>query len=293
MFWQLIFSSIPSTMAPLAPSKLKTAAKTKKATSHNRPVATATTKSISKPNVLTGSKRKAPVMSLEPQSDEEQSEQEEGDGEETHIQGFSTDEDSSGDDGDEAPELPGIDLAKLPTVAKDDASVKRRLDQAKKEPAQDRGVLFLGQIPHGFYEDEMKSYFSQFGDVTRLRLSRNKKTGKSKHYGFIEFASASVAQIVSETMDNYLLMGNILQCKVIPKEQVHPELWVGANRKWRTIPRDRIFRVQHNKPRTEEQRKRVERKLIKKQEDRQTKIRAAGIDYDIGAAGYRSTNKTD
>ena len=48
-------------------------------------------------------------------------------------------------------------------------------------------------------------------------------------------------------MDNYLLMGHILKCKVIPKDEVHPELWVGANRKWRAIPRDRIARVQHNK----------------------------------------------
>jgi len=37
------------------------------------------------------------------------------------------------------------------------------------------GVLYLGHIPHGFYEDQLRSYFSQFGTVTRLRLSRNKK----------------------------------------------------------------------------------------------------------------------
>ncbi|CAE6417727.1 unnamed protein product [Rhizoctonia solani] len=278
-------------MAPLAPSKLKSTPKSKKL-SQASTTASTPVRSISRPAVVTA-KRKAPAASLEPEPEEEQSEEEEGDEEEAHIQGFSTDEDSSDDEGDEAPELPGIDLAKLPTVAKDDVTVKRRLDKAKKELAKDRGVLFLGQIPHGFYEDEMRAYFSQFGDVTRLRLSRNKKTGRSKHYGFIEFDSASVAQIVSETMDNYLLMGNIFQCKVIPKEQVHPELWVGANRKWRTIPRDRIFRVQHNKPRTDEQRKRVERKLLKKQEDRQAKIRAAGIDYDIGIAGYRSNTVTD
>lgn len=48
-------------------------------------------------------------------------------------------------------------------------------------------------------------------------------------------------------MDNYLLMGHILRCKIIPKDQVHPELWVGANRKWRTVPKDRIARVEHNK----------------------------------------------
>ena len=81
-------------------------------------------------------------------------------------------------------------------------------------------------------------------------LNRNVcQTGKPKHYGFVEFDSSSVAQIVAETMDNYLLMGHILTCKVIPKDQVHPELWVGANRKWRPVPRDRVARVAHNKVR--------------------------------------------
>ena len=73
------------------------------------------------------------------------------------------------------------------------------------------------------------------------------QTGKSKHYGFIEFDSTSVAQIVADTMDNYLIMGHILHCKLIPKDQVHPELWVGANRKWRAVPRGRLTRVEHNK----------------------------------------------
>ena len=37
------------------------------------------------------------------------------------------------------------------------------------------GVMYIGHIPHGFYERQMRSYFSQFGKVTRLRLSRSKK----------------------------------------------------------------------------------------------------------------------
>ena len=48
-------------------------------------------------------------------------------------------------------------------------------------------------------------------------------------------------------MDNYLLLGHILQCKLIPKDQIHPELWVGANKKWRFIPRNKIARVKQNK----------------------------------------------
>lgn len=86
----------------------------------------------------------------------------------------------------------------------------------------------------------MKSYFSQFGKVTRLRVSRNKKTGASKHYAFVEFASAEVADIVAKTMDKYLMFGHILQCRVIPSEQVHPELFVGANQRFKTIPRNKM-----------------------------------------------------
>ena len=37
------------------------------------------------------------------------------------------------------------------------------------------GAIYLGQIPHGFYENEMKGYFSQFGKITRLKLFRSRK----------------------------------------------------------------------------------------------------------------------
>ena len=73
------------------------------------------------------------------------------------------------------------------------------------------------------------------------------QNGRSKHYAFLEFDSSSVAKIVAETMDNYLLMGHILRCEVIPKDKVHPEIWVGGNKKWKKVPRDRIERVKHDK----------------------------------------------
>ena len=96
------------------------------------------------------------------------------------------------------------------------------------------------RIPHGFYEHEMRAYFTQFGPISRLRLSRNKTTGRSKHYAFIEFASTSVANIVAETMNNYLLFGHILKCKVVPQEQVHEDLWKGANKRFKKVPWSKI-----------------------------------------------------
>ena len=82
----------------------------------------------------------------------------------------------------------------------------------------------------------MRQYFSQFGDISRLRLARNKKTGASRHWAFIEFKSASVANIVAGTMDNYLMFNHILKCKVVPKEQLHEDIWKGANKRFKEVP---------------------------------------------------------
>ena len=43
------------------------------------------------------------------------------------------------------------------------------------KPATDCGVIYIGHIPHGFYEGAMKDYFSQFGKVTRLKVSRSRR----------------------------------------------------------------------------------------------------------------------
>ncbi|KAF8072063.1 hypothetical protein FPV67DRAFT_1483737 [Lyophyllum atratum] len=241
-------------------------------------------------------KEPSPLPEPEPvvPSEEEPVDAESGDDEEDlHLHGFSTDDDSSDEEDAMDHEPSAFDISKLPTIAKDDATVKRKLEKAKRQPTQDLGVLFLGRVPHGFYEDQMRGYFSQFGTVTRVRLSRNKKTGRSKHYGFVEFDSSSVAQIVADTMDNYLLMGHILRCKVIPKDEVHPELWVGANRKWRAVPRDRLTRVEHNKPRTEEEQVRAAKRLIKRQNDRKRKLADAGIKYDFEAVKYKKAKEAE
>jgi nucleolar protein 15 len=76
---------------------------------------------------------------------------------------------------------------------------KKKLQSSEKE---EPGVIYLGGIPHGFYEHQMRQYFSQFGEITKLRLSRNKRTGASKHYAFIEFAEESTAEIVAKSMSS-------------------------------------------------------------------------------------------
>ncbi|KAL4870677.1 hypothetical protein BDV12DRAFT_184299 [Aspergillus spectabilis] len=166
------------------------------------------------------------------------------------IRGF----ESSGDEDDSADEGldPDAPVPKIPDSKKAKKKILKLQKEAKSQAPGRTGAVYVGRIPHGFYEHQMRAYFSQFGEISRLRLSRNRITGASKHYAFIEFASESVAKIVAATMDNYLMYGHILKCKFIPSEQLHPELWKGANRRFKATPWNRIEKKRLDKGKTRE-----------------------------------------
>ncbi|KAF5729432.1 RNA-binding (RRM/RBD/RNP motifs) family protein isoform 1 [Tripterygium wilfordii] len=141
-------------------------------------------------------------------------------------------------------------------------------------------VLYIGRIPHGFYEKEMEEYFNQFGKIRRLRIARNKKTGNSKHFGFIEFEAPGVAEIVADSMHNYLLFEHLLQVHVIAPEHVHPKLWRGYNYKRNPVDWVQIERKKQNKERTLDSHKKLVENIMKRDRKRKKRIEAAGIEYE-------------
>jgi nucleolar protein 15 len=178
----------------------------------------------------------------------------------------------------------GIPLDKLPAPPKpkavpQDASKRSANTAGKDEP----GVLFVGHIPHGFYEPQMRQYFAQFGSITpgHLRLSRNRRTGASKHYAFVQFDSGEVADIVQRTMDKYLIFGHILQVKRIPNDRVHPNMWIGAGKRFKKIPWNRLEGRALAAPRTRE----VWDRRIEREEERREKKKKVmeeyGYEFDI------------
>lgn len=180
-------------------------------------------------------KTKEPTPEPEAQEQEDDNEEEELDNE-TQALVENLDGDDKEEDNEEASKQistfkKGQDVGKIPKKkTKDDKDASATKGSGK------RGVMYLGRIPHGFYEHEIRAYFGQFGEITRLRVVRNKKTGASRHRAFIEFADAEVADIAARTMDKYLLFGHILTAKVVPPAQVHKDLFKGANRRFKVIP---------------------------------------------------------
>ncbi|XP_077584456.1 MKI67 FHA domain-interacting nucleolar phosphoprotein [Stigmatopora nigra] len=149
------------------------------------------------------------------------------------------------------------------------------------------GVIYVSHLPRGLFEPQLKSYFKQFGHVTRLRLSRSKKTGGSKGYAFVEFESDDVAKIVAETMNNYLMGEKLIKCHVIPPEKRHEKLFVGSRRMFKK-PSNPAVKV-YNKKRTREQVTKMTNNLLIREGNLRKRLASKGIDYDFpGFAAHAS-----
>ena len=205
------------------------------------------------------------------------------------LAGFSSSDEEAGSGSDREV---GIALSSIPKAPHSQAIQEgiRSATEAKKhapglkaaaaDPETTPGTLYLGRLPHGFFEPQLRAYFSQFGEITHLRLARNRRTGKSQHHAFIEFASAAVADIVAKTMDKYLLFGHILQVKIIPRESIGEGLWVGeGRRKW--APRNRMEGRALKMGATREQwAKRVENEKQKRAQ-KKTQLEEMGYEFEM------------
>ncbi|RLN93507.1 hypothetical protein BBJ28_00012347 [Nothophytophthora sp. Chile5] len=152
---------------------------------------------------------------------------------------------------------------------------------SKAAKPQSSNVIYLGRVPHGFYEKQMMGFFKQFGIVRRVRLSRNKRSGNSKHYAFIQFDEPEVAQVVANTMDGYRLFDHVLSCHVVPADAVHERMFVGANKTFKPLPRQAIARNKHNAEKSYEQTVANNKRLVTKEKQKRNALKALGIDYEF------------
>ncbi|XP_003478796.1 MKI67 FHA domain-interacting nucleolar phosphoprotein [Cavia porcellus] len=162
---------------------------------------------------------------------------------------------------------------------KEVARVRHRVAQRKKREELTPGVIFVGHLPPVLFESQIKAYFSQFGRITRFRLSRSKRTGNSRGYAFVEFQSEDVAKIVAETMNNYLFGERLLVCRFMPPEKVHKDLFKG----WQVPFHHPVYPAvkRYNQNRTLLQKLRMEERFKRKEKLLRKKLIAKGIDYNF------------
>lgn len=56
---------------------------------------------------------------------------------------------------------------------------KQKPKYSLEDDDSERGVICLSHIPHGFYEEQIKNFFKQFGKVLKVRVARSKRVSFS------------------------------------------------------------------------------------------------------------------
>ncbi|XP_071443694.1 MKI67 FHA domain-interacting nucleolar phosphoprotein-like [Hetaerina americana] len=180
-----------------------------------------------------------------------------------------------------------------------DIAVKRLRKKVKDgdvgllgEQTQNRGVVRLACIPHGFYEDEMRQYFKQFGVVTRLRVARSRKTGNSKGFAFVEFKVPEVAKVVAETMNNYLMFDKIMKARYIPPEEQNVNYFIGVSKTKVPRVKNRNNAIAlYNRKLTKKEGQSFYRRITKNLNHQLKKIKELGIEYDFKPVDKSDSNK--
>jgi RNA recognition motif-containing protein len=60
--------------------------------------------------------------------------------------------------------------------------------------------IYVGNLPITYSDDELRSLFAAHGTVKKATVGRDKKTGESQGYGFVEMPVKSEARVAIEAL---------------------------------------------------------------------------------------------
>lgn len=71
--------------------------------------------------------------------------------------------------------------------------------------------IFVGGLPYELTEGDILCVFSQYGEILNINLVRDKKTGKSKGYGFIAFVDQRSTILAVDNLNGAKLGGRTIR----------------------------------------------------------------------------------
>ena len=70
--------------------------------------------------------------------------------------------------------------------------------------------LYVGNLPYTCTEEDLRSLFSEVGNVASARVVTDRETGRSKGFGFIEMSTADEAGAAAQRLNGKPFMGRPL-----------------------------------------------------------------------------------
>jgi nucleolin len=80
-----------------------------------------------------------------------------------------------------------------------------------REPAAPNQKLFIGGLAWAATDEDLRAAFAEFGEVVSASVVRYPDTGRSKGFGFVEFATVEEATEAKDKMDGKEIAGRAIK----------------------------------------------------------------------------------
>ena len=67
--------------------------------------------------------------------------------------------------------------------------------------------IYVGQLPYSVTEEELMEIFSEYGEIASLNLFKDRYSGQSKGFGFIDMPDNSEADKAIKALNKTMLKG--------------------------------------------------------------------------------------
>lgn len=121
----------------------------------------------------------------------------------------SDDSDDSSDSDEE--EKPKADSKKRKAESEPSQTPKKAKTEAAVDESAPTGNLFVGNISWNVDEEWLTREFEEFGELTGVRIITDRESGRSKGFGYVEFADPQHAKKALETKNGAELDGRELR----------------------------------------------------------------------------------
>jgi cold-inducible RNA-binding protein len=80
--------------------------------------------------------------------------------------------------------------------------------------------IYVGNLPYNTTEDDLRTLFAQAGTVSSVTLIKDRDTGQSKGFAFVEMSSQSEAEKAIQTFNGYTMANRPLKVNMArPREE--------------------------------------------------------------------------
>ena len=80
--------------------------------------------------------------------------------------------------------------------------------------------IYVSNLSFAVVDEDLKSYFAEYGEVTSAKVIMDKYTNRSKGFGFVEMSDDAAAQKAIAELDGATVDGRSIKVNVArPKEE--------------------------------------------------------------------------